>query len=138
QRSGIGKVPCLSYFEADDTPVKTITARAVVGSVDTDEYIRTVYLSFTFGIPSQAEPLFNLPDKWSSYCGYANAGFTIDNLHGYVVTPDGGDHFTLKLNGQPVHSLGDQVTVHFKVQPNWYYNALKKNPQNNERLSLFF
>ncbi|CAM4989740.1 unnamed protein product, partial [Rotaria socialis] len=54
------------------------------------------------------------------------------------VTPDGGDHFTLKLNGQPVHSLGDQVTVHFKVQPNWYYNALKKNPQNNERLSLFF
>ncbi|CAF1448399.1 unnamed protein product [Rotaria magnacalcarata] len=63
QRSGIGKVPCLSYFEADDTPVKTITARAAVGSFDTDEYTSTVYLSFTFGIPSQAEPLFNLPDK---------------------------------------------------------------------------
>ncbi|CAM4947719.1 unnamed protein product [Rotaria socialis] len=125
QRSGIGKVPCLSYFEADDTPVKTITARAAVGSFDTDEYIRTVYLSFTFGIPSQVEPLFNLPDKWPSYCGYANAGFTIDNLHGYVVTPDGGDHFMLKLNGQPVHSLGDQVTVHFKVQPNWYYNGTR-------------
>ncbi|CAF2106046.1 unnamed protein product [Rotaria magnacalcarata] len=124
-RSGIGKVPCLSYFEAEETPVKTITAHAAVGSFDTDQYISTFYLSFTFGIPSKAEPLFNLPDQWPSYCGYANAGFTIENLHGFVVTPEGGDHFMLKLNGQPVHSLGDQVTVYFKVQPNWYYNGTR-------------
>ncbi|CAF4834548.1 unnamed protein product, partial [Rotaria magnacalcarata] len=36
-RSGIGKVPCLSYFEAEETPVKTITAHAAVGSFDTDQ-----------------------------------------------------------------------------------------------------
>ncbi|CAF4093732.1 unnamed protein product [Rotaria sordida] len=80
ERSGIGKVPCLSYFEADETPVKTITAHAA-------------------------------------------RGFTIENLHGFVVTPDGQDHFNLTLNGPPVHSLGDQVKVEFKVKPNWYYNG---------------
>ncbi|CAF5053993.1 unnamed protein product [Rotaria magnacalcarata] len=25
--------------------------------------------------------------------------------------------------GQPVHSLGDQVTAHFKVETDWYCNA---------------
>jgi len=30
-------------------------------------------------------------------------GFTIENLHGYVATP-------------PVHSLGDQITIEFKVK----------------------
>ncbi|CAF4916350.1 unnamed protein product [Rotaria sp. Silwood1] len=50
-------------------------------------------------------------------------GFTIENLHGFVVTPDGQDHFNLTLNGPPVRSLGDQVKVEFKVQPNWYYNG---------------
>ncbi|CAF4253978.1 unnamed protein product, partial [Rotaria magnacalcarata] len=29
----------------------------------------------------------------------------------------------LKLSGQPVHSLGDQVTAHFKVETDWYCNA---------------
>ncbi|CAF3927195.1 unnamed protein product [Rotaria sordida] len=123
EQSGIGKVPCLSYFEADETPVKTITAHAARGSFDVDKYISTVYLSFTFGISPEAEKLFNLPNQWPSYCGNANSGFTIENLHGFVVTPDGQDHFNLTLNGPPVHSLGDQVKVEFKVRPNWYYNG---------------
>jgi hypothetical protein len=37
-------------------------------------YITTVYLSFTNGIPSEAEHLFDLPDKWPAYCGNANTG----------------------------------------------------------------
>ncbi|CAF2842800.1 unnamed protein product, partial [Rotaria sp. Silwood2] len=36
EQSGIGKIPCLSYFEADGTPAKTIKARADVGGYDTD------------------------------------------------------------------------------------------------------
>ncbi|CAF4185098.1 unnamed protein product, partial [Rotaria sordida] len=125
ERSGIGKVPCLSYFETQDRPVKTITAHAAHGSFDTDEYTSTVYLPFTHGIPPEVERLFNLPNQWPSYCGNANAGFTIEPLHGFVVTPDGQDHFTLKLHTPPVHSLGDQVKVEFKVQPDWYYNGTR-------------
>ncbi|CAF1533646.1 unnamed protein product, partial [Rotaria sordida] len=125
ERSGIGKVPCLSYFETQDRPVKTITAHAAHGSFDTDEYTSTVYLPFTHGIPPEVEHLFNLPNQWPSYCGNANAGFTIEPLHGFVVTPDGQDHFTLKLHTPPVHSLGDQVKVEFKVQPDWYYNGTR-------------
>ncbi|CAF1440644.1 unnamed protein product [Adineta ricciae] len=123
QRSGLGKVPCLSYFETEDRPVKTIRARAAQGSFDSDEYITTVYLSFVHGIPSQAEYLFDLPKQWPSYCGNANTGFNVEPQHGYVVTPDGQDHFTLKLQTPLVRSLGDQVKVEFKVQPNWYYNG---------------
>ncbi|CAF1399589.1 unnamed protein product [Rotaria sordida] len=124
KQSGIGKVPCLSYFETQDSPVKTIYAHAASeGGYDSDKYISTVYLSFTHGIPSEAEYLFNLPNQWPSYCGNANAGFTIHPQQGFVVTPDGQDHFTLKLNTPPVHSLGDQVKVEFKVQPNSYYNG---------------
>jgi hypothetical protein len=37
-------------------------------------YITTVYLSFTNGIPSEAEHLFDSPDQWPSYCGNANTG----------------------------------------------------------------
>ncbi|CAF0833115.1 unnamed protein product [Rotaria sordida] len=38
--SGIGKVPCLSYFETNDgIPVKTIQARAATGFYDTDEEV---------------------------------------------------------------------------------------------------
>jgi hypothetical protein len=37
-------------------------------------YISTVYLSFTHGIPSEAEHLFNLPNQWPSFCGNANTG----------------------------------------------------------------
>ncbi|CAF4635515.1 unnamed protein product, partial [Rotaria sp. Silwood2] len=48
-----------------------------------------------------------------------------------VVTPEGQDHFMLRLSGQPVHSLGDQVTVHCKVQPNCYYNATRCAQFNN-------
>ncbi len=36
-RSGIGPVPCLSYFETKDRPVKTISARAARGAYDSDE-----------------------------------------------------------------------------------------------------
>ncbi|CAF1383496.1 unnamed protein product [Rotaria sordida] len=125
EQSGIGKVPCLSYFETQDRPVKTITAHAAHGSFDTDVYTSTVYLPFTHGIPPEAEHLFNLPNQWPSYCGNANAGFTIEPLHGFVVTPDGQDHFTLTLHTPPVHSLGDQVKVEFKVQPDWYYNGTR-------------
>ncbi|CAF0869750.1 unnamed protein product [Rotaria sordida] len=106
KRSGIGKVPCLSYFETQDRPVKTIRARTACGDYDSDEYISTVYLLFTHGIPSEAEHLFDFPDQWPSYCGNENTGFTIEPYHGFVV-----------------YSLGDQVKVAFKVQPNWYYNS---------------
>jgi len=50
-------------------------------------------------------------------------GFTIENLHGYVVTPQGNDNFTLNLQTPPVHSLGDQITIEFQVKSNWYYNG---------------
>ncbi|CAF3982177.1 unnamed protein product [Adineta steineri] len=125
KRSGLGKVPCLSYFEAPDRPVKTIQARAAVGSFDSDQYTSTFYLTFINGIPSEAEHLFDLPKQWPSYCGNANAGSTIDPIHGFVVTPEGNDHFTLKLNTPPVRSLGDQVKVDFKLQPSWYYNGTR-------------
>jgi hypothetical protein len=36
-QSGIGKVPCLSYFETKDRPVKTIEAHAAKGSFDSDK-----------------------------------------------------------------------------------------------------
>jgi hypothetical protein len=52
-------------------------------------------------------------------------GFTVNPLHNFVVTPDGQDHFTLKLQTPPVHSLGDQVKVEFKVQPSGYYNGTR-------------
>ncbi len=48
--------------------------------------------------------------------------FIVESLHGFVVTPDGQVHFTLRLQTPQVRSLGDQVKVEFKVQPNWYYN----------------
>ncbi|CAF3807237.1 unnamed protein product, partial [Rotaria sp. Silwood1] len=67
RKSGIGQVPCLSYFEAPDRPVKTIEAHAGRGAYDPDEYLTTVYLSFTNGIPSEAEHLFDLPDQWPAY-----------------------------------------------------------------------
>ncbi|CAF2651806.1 unnamed protein product [Rotaria sp. Silwood2] len=106
-------------------------------------YVNTVYLSFTHGIPSEAEHLFDLPDQWPSYCGNANTGkvqfsaiyqhlhvmlflgFNIEPMHGFVVTPDGQDHFKLQLQTPPVHALGDQVRVEFKVKPNWYYNGTR-------------
>lgn len=37
KRSGIGLIPCLSYFETSDRPVKTMRAHAAVGSYDADE-----------------------------------------------------------------------------------------------------
>ncbi|CAF4383376.1 unnamed protein product, partial [Rotaria sordida] len=46
-------------------------------------------------------------------------------MHGFVVTPDGQDHFQLKLQTPAVHALGNQIRVEFKVQPNWYYNGTK-------------
>jgi hypothetical protein len=52
-------------------------------------------------------------------------GFTVDPVHGYVVTPEGQDHFTLKLQTPPVHALGDEVTVEFKIKSNWYYNGTR-------------
>ncbi|UJR06900.1 hypothetical protein I4U23_011190 [Adineta vaga] len=100
EKSRIGKVPCLSYFEIEERPVKTIRARAAKGDFDSDEYITTVYLTFIHG-------------------------FTVDPLHGFVVTPQGNDNFTLKLQTPPVHALGDQIKVEFKVQPNWYYNGTR-------------
>ena len=42
-----------------------------------------------------------------------------------MVTPEGQDHFTLKLQTPPVHALGDEVTVEFKVSPSWYYNGTR-------------
>ncbi len=36
-QSGIGKVPCLSYFETPDRPVKTIYARVALGAYDNDK-----------------------------------------------------------------------------------------------------
>ncbi len=36
-------------------------------------YISTVYLSYTNGIPSESEHLFDLPKQWPGYCGNANA-----------------------------------------------------------------
>ncbi|UJR10783.1 hypothetical protein I4U23_014970 [Adineta vaga] len=125
KRTGIGNVPCLSYFETTDRPVKLIQARAAVGSYDSDSYTTTVFLSFVNGIPAKSEALFNLPNQWPSYCGNANAGFTIEPQRGFVVTPEGQDHLTLKLNSPPVRSLGDQVKVEFKLNPSWYYNGTK-------------
>jgi len=110
-------------------------------------YITTVYLSFTNGIPSEAESLFDLPDQWPAYCGNANTGkfqfsttrlipsvdcyiwivlgFSIDSLHNFVVTPNDQDHFIMELQTPLVHSLGDQVKVEFKVQPSGYYNGTR-------------
>lgn len=104
-----------------------------------------MYVSFTHGIPPEAEPLFNLPNKWPSYCGNANAGkqansasnlslikslyfnvflgFSVEPMRGFVVTPDGQDHFELTSGSPPVGSLGEEIHVNFKAQPNWYYNA---------------
>jgi hypothetical protein len=48
--------------------------------------------------------------------------FIVESLHGFVVTPDGQDPFTLRLQTPQVRSLGDQLKFEFKVQPNWYYN----------------
>ncbi|CAF2633930.1 unnamed protein product [Rotaria sp. Silwood2] len=123
--SGIGKVPCLSYFETNDgTPAKTIQARAAAPFYDTDEYTSVIYLSFINGIPSKFEPLFNLPAQWPSACGNANNGYSISPVRGFVVTPDGGfDNFTMTLQTPPVHSLGDEVTVTFRPKPSWYYNG---------------
>ncbi|CAF1433488.1 unnamed protein product [Rotaria sordida] len=124
--SRIGKVPCFSYFETKDRPVKTIQAGPVPPeSFDNDEYITIVYLSFTNGIPSQAEHLFNLPTQWPGYCGNANAAFTVDPLNNFVVTPTNQDYFTLKLQTPPVQSLGGQVKVEFKVQPSGIYNGTR-------------
>ncbi|CAF1198321.1 unnamed protein product [Rotaria sp. Silwood1] len=123
--SGIGKVPCLSYFETNDgTPVKTIQARAAAPFYDTDEYTSVIYLSFINGIPSKFEPLFNLPAQWPSACGNANNGYSKSPVRGFVVTPDGGlDNFTMTLQTPPVHSLGDEVTITFRPKPSWYYNG---------------
>ncbi|CAF1252746.1 unnamed protein product [Rotaria sordida] len=124
--SRIGKVPCLSYFETKNRPVKTIQARpSPPESFDSDEYLTTVYLSFTNGIPSQAEHLFDLPKQWPSYCGNANAEFTLEPSQAYVVTPHDHDHFTIKLQTPPVHAPSDQVKVEFKVQPSGIYNGTR-------------
>ncbi|CAF5033173.1 unnamed protein product, partial [Rotaria sp. Silwood1] len=124
--SRIVKVPCFSYFETKDRPVKTIQARSVPPeSFDNDEYITTVYLSFTNGIPSQAEHLFNLPVQWPGYCGNANAAFTVDPFNNFVITPNDQDYFTLKLQTPPVQSLGGQVKVEFKVQLSGIYNGTR-------------
>jgi hypothetical protein len=125
RKSGIGEVPCLSYFEAPDRPVKTIEAHAGRGSFDPDEYITTVYLSFTNGIPSEAEHLFDLPDQWPAYCGNANTGFNVEPSRTFVVTPDGHDYLELTLQTPPVHAPGDEVKVEFKVQPNYFYNGTR-------------
>ncbi|CAF4122628.1 unnamed protein product [Rotaria sp. Silwood2] len=125
RKSGIGPVPCLSYFEAPDRPVKTIEAHVGRGSFDSDEYLTTVYLSFTNGIPSEAEHLFDLPDQWPAYCGNANVGFDVDSSRTFVVTPDGQDHFKLTLQTPLVHAPSDQVKVEFKVQPNYFYNGTR-------------
>ncbi|CAF5095090.1 unnamed protein product [Rotaria sp. Silwood1] len=123
--SGIGKVPCLSYFETNNgTPVKTIQARAATGLYDSDEYTSVIYISFINGIPSEVEPLFNLPAQWPSACGNANNGYSKSPVRGFVVTPDGGlDNFTLTLQTPPVHSLGDEVTINFRPKPSLYYNG---------------
>ena len=107
-------------------------------------YVSTVYLTFTNGIPAEAESLFNLPEHWTSICGNANTGFyncyvmkviltsfvciqgfSIDPTRGYVVTPQGQDQFSMKMVTPPVSSLGNQVLVEFKAQPNWYYNGTR-------------
>ncbi|CAF4323954.1 unnamed protein product, partial [Rotaria sp. Silwood2] len=142
-KSEIGEVPCLSYFEAPDRPVKTIEAHAGRGSFDPDEYITTVYLSFTNGIPSEAEHLFDLPDQWPAYCGNANTGklqfsaslliqhlnyflgFNVEPSRTFVVTPDGQDYLKLTLQTPPVHAPGDEVKVEFKVDPNYFYNGTR-------------
>jgi hypothetical protein len=41
--------------------------------ISVHSYISTVYLSFTHGIPSESEHLFNVPNQWPSFCGNANA-----------------------------------------------------------------
>ncbi|CAF1189531.1 unnamed protein product [Adineta steineri] len=122
--SRIGKVPCFSYFETKDRPVKTIQARpSPPESFDNDEYLTTVYLSFIRGIPSEAEHLFNLPAQWPGYCGNANAGYTIEPQNSFVVTPHNQDYFTIKLQTPPVQSSGGQVKVEFKVRPSGIYNG---------------
>ncbi|CAF0872978.1 unnamed protein product [Rotaria sordida] len=54
---------------------------------------------------------------------YTMFNFNLDYPEPTKVTPEGQDHFTIKLITSPVYSLGDQVKVAFKVQPNWYYNS---------------
>ncbi len=76
-------------------------------------------------------------------------GFTVNPEHRYVVTPDGQDHFTLNLQTPPVHSLGDQVNIEFKIEPNWYFNGTrcakfnpivfdKQNWQEPQRVNMSF
>lgn len=52
-------------------------------------------------------------------------GFTVDPIHGFVVTPQGNDHFNLNITSPPVISLGDEIEINFIPQPNWYYNGTK-------------
>ncbi|CAF1354996.1 unnamed protein product, partial [Rotaria sordida] len=123
RKSGIGQVPCLRYFEAPDRPVKTIEAHDSQGAYDPDEYLTTVYLSFTNDIPSEAEHLFDLPDQWPAYCGNENTGFNVEPSRSFVVTSDGQDNLKLTFQTLPVHAPSDQVKVEFKVQPNYFYNG---------------
>lgn len=50
-------------------------------------------------------------------------GFDYEPMQGFVVTPEGQDHFTLKMQTPPIRSLGEEVQVEFEVKPNWYYNG---------------
>ncbi|CAM4773131.1 unnamed protein product [Rotaria magnacalcarata] len=125
KKSGIGLVPCLSYFEAPDRPVKSVEAHVGRTAYDYDEYLTTVYLSFTNGITPDAEHLFDLPNQWSAYCGNADTGFNVEPFRNFVVTPDGQDNLKLTLQAPPVHAPTDQVTIEFKVQPNYFYNGTR-------------
>ncbi|UJR12029.1 hypothetical protein I4U23_016207 [Adineta vaga] len=125
RQSGIGKVPCLSYFETSNQPVKTIEAHIGREHIVKDEYTSKIYLSFIDFIPSESEYLFNLPNQWPSYCGNANAGFRITPIRPFVVTPNGEDYLTISIESPPVHGLGDQIKVEFQLQPSYYYNGTR-------------
>ncbi|CAF3541086.1 unnamed protein product [Rotaria socialis] len=125
KKSGIGLVPCLSYFEAPDRPVKSIEAHVGRTAYDYDEYLTTVYLSFTNGITPEAEHLFDLPNQWFAYCGNADTGFNVEPFRNFVVTPDGKDNLKLTLQAPPVHAPTDRVTIELKAQPNYFYNGTR-------------
>jgi len=123
ERSGIGLVPCKSFFVSlnQETPMKTISAYASRGDFDEDRYEQTVYRTFQYGI--SGDDNFKLPNNWPSFCGNGDAGFSFDPVHGFVVTPTGGDSFKLMMNSPPVLGLGSNVVVSFIPLRNWYYNC---------------
>jgi hypothetical protein len=52
-------------------------------------------------------------------------GFDVSSGYVHVFPSGSQDNFTIKLQTPPVHALGDQVKIEFKLEPTWYYNGTR-------------